>query len=469
MNRPLNVVVGVTGGIAAYKTVQVVRELVLAGHTVRVIATDAALRFVGAPTWEAISRQPLNTSIFDDVAAVRHVALGQQADVVVVAPATANTIAKLAAGIADDLLGTTVLASRAPLVIAPAMHTEMWQHPATAANVETLRARGVRIVGPESGQLTGADVGPGRMSEPEAIVAAVLAAAGAESAGADDGEADAGGRTSSAEAVAHAGGRAASTAAPTSAPVTGGAEPTGGEDAGARASATTARHDLAGRRVLVTAGGTREPIDPVRFVGNRSSGKQGVAFALAAAARGADVTVVAAHLEAAPAAELAAAGLRTIEVASAADLAGAVAAEAATASVVVMAAAVADFTPAEVSDRKLKKDAHGERMELVLTRTTDVLGELVAHPVAGRVVVGFAAETAADRDELVAFAREKVSRKPADLLVANVVGAGRGFGADDNAAVVLAASGEIVAEVSGSKRAVADAVLDRVVALLDAR
>ncbi len=429
MNRPLNVVVGVTGGIAAYKTVQVVRELVLAGHTVRVIATDAALRFVGAPTWEAISRQPLNTSIFDDVAAVRHVALGQQADVVVVAPATANTIAKLAAGIADDLLGTTVLASRAPLVIAPAMHTEMWQHPATAANVETLRARGVRIVGPESGQLTGADVGPGRMSEPEAIVAAVLAAAGAESAGADDGEAD----------------------------------------AGARASATTAPHDLAGRRVLVTAGGTREPIDPVRFVGNRSSGKQGVAFALAAAARGADVTVVAAHLEAAPAAELAAAGLRTIEVASAADLAGAVAAEAATASVVVMAAAVADFTPAEVSDRKLKKDAHGERMELVLTRTTDVLGELVAHPVAGRVVVGFAAETAADRDELVAFAREKVSRKPADLLVANAVGAGRGFGADDNAAVVLAASGEIVAEVSGSKRAVADAVLDRVVALHDAR
>ncbi len=469
MNRPLNVVVGVTGGIAAYKTVQVVRELVLAGHTVRVIATDAALRFVGAPTWEAISRQPLNTSIFDDVAAVRHVALGQQADVVVVAPATANTIAKLAAGIADDLLGTTVLASRAPLVIAPAMHTEMWQHPATAANVETLRARGVRIVGPESGQLTGADVGPGRMSEPEAIVAAVLAAAGAESAGADDGEADAGGRAPSAEAVAHAGGRAASTAAPTSASVTGGAEPTGGADAGARASATTAPHDLAGRRVLVTAGGTREPIDPVRFVGNRSSGKQGVAFALAAAARGADVTVVAAHLEAAPAAELAAAGLRTIEVASAADLAGAVAAEAATASVVVMAAAVADFTPAEVSDRKLKKDAHGERMELVLTRTTDVLGELVAHPVAGRVVVGFAAETAADRDELVAFAREKVSRKPADLLVANAVGAGRGFGADDNAAVVLAASGEIVAEVSGSKRAVADAVLDRVVALLDAR
>ena len=187
MDRSLNIVVGVTGGIAAYKAVQVVRDLVLAGHTVRVIATDAALRFVGAPTWEAISRQPLNTSIFDDVAAVRHVALGQQADVVVIAPATANTIAKLAAGMADDLLGTTVLASRAPLVVAPAMHTEMWQHPATVANVETLRARGVTIVGPDSGRLTGPDVGPGRMSEPDAIVAAVLAARASVDAGAEDG------------------------------------------------------------------------------------------------------------------------------------------------------------------------------------------------------------------------------------------------------------------------------------------
>ena len=415
MDRPLNVVVGVTGGIAAYKTVQVVRDLVLAGHTVRVIATDAALRFVGAPTWEAISRQPLNTSIFDDVAAVRHVALGQQADVVVIAPATANTIAKLAAGIADDLLGTTVLASRAPLVVAPAMHTEMWQHPATVANIETLRARGAVIVGPDSGRLTGPDVGPGRMSEPDAIVAAVLAAAGR---------------------------------AGDSPPLSG---------------------DLAGRRVLVTAGGTREPIDPVRYLANHSSGKQGVAFALAAAARGADVTVIAAHLEADPAAALAGSGLETIDVETAAELAAAVAREAGAVSVVVMAAAVADFTPAEFSDRKIKKAARGERMELVLTRTTDVLGELVAHPVPGRVIVGFAAETAADRAELVALAREKVTRKAADLLVANPVGDGRGFGADDNDALVLSASGDIVAEVSGSKRAVADAVLDQVVELLAAQ
>jgi len=413
MDRPLNIVVGVTGGIAAYKTVQVVRDLVLAGHTARVIATDAALRFVGAPTWEAISRQPLNTSIFDGVAAVRHVALGQQADVIVIAPATADTIAKLAAGMADDLLGTTVLASRAPLVVAPAMHTEMWEHPATVANVETLRARGVVIVGPESGRLTGPDVGPGRMSEPDAIVAAVLAAAASDRVGAPG--------------------------------------------------------DLAGRRVLITAGGTREPIDPVRYLANHSSGKQGVAFALAAAARGADVTVIAAHLDAGPAADLSRSGLDTINVQTAAELAEAVARESTTASVVVMAAAVADYTPAEFSDRKIKKTAQGERLELVLKRTTDVLGELVAHPVAGRIIVGFAAETAANRDELLALAQEKVARKAADLLVANSVGDGRGFGADGNEVVVLAASGDIVAEVSGSKRVVADGVLDQVVELLDAR
>jgi phosphopantothenoylcysteine decarboxylase/phosphopantothenate--cysteine ligase len=408
MDRPFNIVVGVTGGIAAYKAVLLVRELVLAGHEVRVIATESALRFVGAPTWEAISRHPLNTSIFDDVAAVRHVALGQQADVVVIAPATANTIAKLATGLADDLLGTTVLASRAPLVIAPAMHTEMWQHPATVANIRALAGRGVTIVGPGSGRLTGTDVGPGRMSEPEEIAAAALAAA-----------------TSARE--------------PAPAP------------------------DLAGRRVLVTAGGTREPIDPVRFLGNRSSGKQGAAFALAARARGADVTVLAANMDAAPAAALEAAGIVRIDVETAAQLAAEVARRAPAASVVVMSAAVADFAPVEPATRKLKKLALGERTELVLTRTPDILGDLLSHPVPGRTVVGFAAETAADRDELLALATEKVARKPADLLVANAVGGGRGFGTEDNSALVLDSSGAVVAEVSGSKRAVADAVLDLVV------
>jgi len=440
----LDIVVGVTGGIAAYKTVQVVRDLVLAGHTVRVIATEAALRFVGAPTWEAISRQPLNTSIFDDVAAVRHVALGQQADVVVIAPATANTIAKLAAGIADDLLGTTVLASRAPLVVAPAMHTEMWQNPATVANVRTLRARGVVLVGPESGRLTGPDVGPGRMSEPDAVVAAVLQAAGSR--------------------IPPFG-------------MTGRSSDTPVGDAGSPARPATDRSfrtaarandrlaDLAGRRVLVTAGGTREPIDPVRYLANRSSGKQGVAFALAAAARGGHVTVIAAHLDGEPAAALAASGIETVDVETATQLADAVAARADEASVVVMTAAVADFTPSEPSDRKIKKTDAGEGLELSLVRTRDILAELVAHPVAGRIVVGFAAETAADRDELVALAREKLARKRPDLLVANAVGGGRGFGADDNAAVVLTGTGDVVADAAGTKREVADAVLDHVVAL----
>lgn len=407
MQRPLNIVVGVTGGIAAYKTVQLVRELVLAGHSVRVIATEAALRFVGAPTWEAISRNPLNTSIFDDVAAVRHVALGQQADAIVIAPATANRIAKLAAGIADDLLGTTVLASSAPLVIAPAMHTEMWLHPATVANVALLRERGVMIVGPAHGRLTGEDVGPGRMSEPEQILHAVLTAA------------ERGGRPRT--------------------------------------------QDLAGHRVLITAGGTREPIDPVRYLANRSSGKQGVAFALAAADRGAAVTVIAAHLDPQPAAALAAAGIEPVTVGTAAELADAVTAAAPQAAVVVMAAAVADYTPAEVSDRKIKKSGKGAGLTLSLSRTRDVLGSLVHEKVPGRIVVGFAAETATDREELVALAREKVAGKPADLLVANPVGEGRGFGAEQNTVVVLTAAGEVVDEVTGSKREVADAVLDHVV------
>jgi phosphopantothenoylcysteine decarboxylase/phosphopantothenate--cysteine ligase len=292
------------------------------------------------------------------------------------------------------------------------MHTEMWQHPATVRNVQTLRARGVTIVGPDSGRLTGADVGPGRMSEPADIVAATLAAAGARAR----------------------------------------------EDAPAQ--------DLAGLRVLVTAGGTREPIDPVRYLGNRSSGKQGVAFALAAAARGAVVTVIAAHLDPQPAAALAEAQIHTIEAGTAAELADAVEREAVSATVVVMAAAVADFTPAEFAERKIKKAVNGERMDLHLVRTVDVLAALVSRPVPGRIVVGFAAETVDDREQLVELAREKVARKPADLLVANAVGAGRGFGADDNVAVVLASSGDIVADVSGTKRAVADAVLDRVVRLL---
>ncbi|MEO8907713.1 MAG: bifunctional phosphopantothenoylcysteine decarboxylase/phosphopantothenate--cysteine ligase CoaBC, partial [Microbacteriaceae bacterium] len=314
----MTVVVGVTGGIAAYKAVGVIRLLVKAGHNVHVVATEAALRFVGRPTLEAISRNPVDTDLYDGVAQVRHVAIGQSADLVVIVPATANTIAKLAAGIADDLLGNTVLASAAPLVIAPAMHTEMWHNAATVANVATLRSRGVTIVGPGVGQLTGTDSGPGRMEEPETIVeAALLRVAGT------DGHADA------------------------------------------------ARHDLLGKRVLVTAGGTREPLDPVRFLGNRSSGKQGVALAAAAQARGAQVTLIAAHVEVASPA-----GIRTRTVGSALELLNATTEEAASADIVVMAAAVADYRPASVRDSKIKKEDTGESLTLELVQNPDILATL---------------------------------------------------------------------------------------------
>ncbi|HLT67092.1 MAG TPA: flavoprotein, partial [Microbacterium sp.] len=268
------IVVGVTGGIAAYKAVQLVRLLVKDGHEVHVVPTENALRFVGQPTWEAISRNPVTTSVHDDVASVRHVALGQRADLVVIAPATANTMAKMAAGLADDLLGTTLLATTAPVVIAPAMHTEMWRHPATQANVSTLIERGVHMIGPVAGELTGGDSGPGRMAEPEDIHAAIVRELAHPTA--DD--------TPSGPGVA--------------------TDPDGGRHADAsefgswRAQEGPLDGFAAGQRWLVTAGGTREALDPVRFIGNRSSGRQGIEVALAAAARGAEVTLVVAHVEA---------------------------------------------------------------------------------------------------------------------------------------------------------------------------
>jgi phosphopantothenoylcysteine decarboxylase/phosphopantothenate--cysteine ligase len=402
------VVVGITGGIAAYKAVGVVRGFVLAGFDVHVVPTESALRFVGLPTLEAISRNPVTTSLYDGVAEVRHVALGQRADLIVVAPTTANTLAKLAAGLSDDLLGTTVLASRAPVLLAPAMHTEMWQHPATTANVALLRSRGVTLIGPAHGPLTGGDTGPGRMSEPDDIVAAGLALLG------------------------------------------------GPEE----------RDDLRAERVVVSAGGTREPLDPVRFLGNRSSGRQGLAIAQAAAERGADVVLVAAHLDADVAAEAAAVdGLRVVPVGTTAELAVAMEEVAADATLVVMAAAVADYRAAEVAERKIKKDDTGDELTLRLVRNPDVLAGLAATRVPGRLVVGFAAETAGDREELLALGRAKVARKGADLLVLNRVGWTDGFGTPDNEVVVIDGRGEVVAEAAGSKRSIADLLLDGVLAL----
>ncbi len=405
-NQGVFVVVGVTGGIAAYKSVHLVRLLVLAGHDVHVVPTDAALRFVGLPTWEAISRNPVSTSVFDDVAEVRHVALGRSADLVIVAPATADFLAKMTTGLAGDLLGTTLLATGAPVVVAPAMHTEMWRHPATRHNIETLRGRGVHVVGPADGPLTGGDSGPGRMSEPEAIVIAALAL-------------------------------------------------------------VSGRDDLRGIRAVVTAGGTREPIDPVRFIGNRSSGRQGVAVAVAAAARGAGVTLIAAHIddgvlgsaEAHP-------NISITRVGTTAELAAATRSAASDADVIVMAAAVADYRAAEVADlKRTKEDAAAARISLDLVENEDILAGLVTARGDGQTIVGFAAETAADAEELRERGRRKRRRKGVDLLAVNEVGWAKGFETAENSLVIIDARDEIIADVTGTKRDVADALWDAVVAV----
>ncbi|WP_435079013.1 bifunctional phosphopantothenoylcysteine decarboxylase/phosphopantothenate--cysteine ligase CoaBC [Clavibacter michiganensis] len=395
------VVVGITGGIAAYKAVGVVRGLVLLGHDVHVVPTEAALRFVGKPTLEAVSRNPVTSDLYDGVSEVRHVALGQKADLIVVAPATAHTLATMALGLSDDLLGTTILASRAPLVVAPAMHTEMWQHPATQANAALLRSRGATLVGPTSGRLTGTDSGPGRMAEVEDVIAAALAAV-------------------------RPGGR-----------------------------------DLEGRRVLVSAGGTREPLDPVRFLGNRSSGRQGIALAVAARDRGADVVLVAAHLEVpAPA------GVRVVPVSTALELSDAMLREADGADVVIMAAAVADYRPVAVSAGKITKEEAGDALSVELVRNPDVLQRLASDasvPRADgtrRLVVGFAAETEEDPAERLRIGRAKLARKGCDLLVLNRVGWSEGFATEGNTITVLGRSGDTLAEASGSKEQVAHRILD---------
>ena len=392
---PLRIVVGITGGIAAYKAVSVVREFVKDGHHVDVIATEAALQFVGRPTLEAISRNPVHVGLYDDVAQVRHVALGQQADIIVVAPATANTLAQFAAGLAPDLLGNTVLARRGPLVVAPAMHTEMWDNPATQANISTLRSRGVVVVGPGVGQLTGSDSGPGRMSEPEEIVAAAYEAVSGE-----------------------------------------------------------AKHDLLGKRILITGGGTREPLDPVRFIGNRSSGKQAVALAQRAMQRGAEVTLIAAHLEVEPPA-----GISLVSVSTAADMHSEVKTLAPGFDIVIMAAAVSDYRMDTVSGSKLKKADNGGELHLTLVENPDILKELSSSKSAQQLVVGFAAETATE-DELIRIGQEKLARKGCDLLILNQVGWDQGFGTESNTVTVLAAGGDILNTATGSKMSVADTILD---------
>ncbi len=393
---------GVSGGIAAYKSCELLRRFTESGHDVTVVPTAAALEFVGAPTWAALSGKPVATEVWSEVHEVPHVRIGQAADLVVVAPATADLIAKAAHGLADDLLTNTLLTARCPVVLAPAMHTEMWEHPATRANVATLRSRGVLVIEPAEGRLTGADTGKGRLPEPGEIFDVC-------------------------------------------------------EEVLARSAARPVA-DLAGRHVLVTAGGTREYLDPVRFLGNRSSGLQGYALARAAAARGAEVTLVAANVTLPDPA-----GVKVVRVETTAELREEVLAGAPSADAVVMAAAPADFRPVDVSGAKIKKAADGSAPELVLTQNPDILHEIStqrARP--GAVIVGFAAETGDDTGSVLELGRAKLARKGCDLLVVNDVGGGAVFGSPDNEAVILGADGTAVEVPRGSKTALARVIWDEV-------
>jgi phosphopantothenoylcysteine decarboxylase/phosphopantothenate--cysteine ligase len=384
------VVLGVTGGIAAYKAIEVCRRLVDAGAHVVPVMTRGAERFVGRTTLSALASEPVRTSLWDDADPIPHTRLGQSADLVVVAPATARVLGSYAAGISNDLLTATLLATRAPVIVCPAMHTEMWEHAAVQENLSTLRRRGVYVVEPESGRLAGGDVGAGRLASPEAIVAAAERVLGPK--------------------------------------------------------------DLAGTSVVVTAGGTREAIDAVRVITNRSSGKQGYALAAEAAARGAAVTLVTTVERPVPP------GVDVVDVESAADMEAAVVGRAGSADVVVMAAAVADFRPKQAAEGKLKKD--GGPPELLLEPTTDILAALGAAKRPGQVLVGFAAET----NDLEANAAAKLRRKHLDLIVANDVSApGVGFEHDTNAVAILTAGGDVRRIALADKRAVARAVLDAVV------
>jgi phosphopantothenoylcysteine decarboxylase/phosphopantothenate--cysteine ligase len=398
------VVLGVTGGIAAYKACELLRRFTESGHDVTVVPTTAALRFVGAATWAALSGKPVAADVWDSVHEVPHVRIGQAADLVVVAPATADLLAKAAHGLADDLLTNTLLTARCPVVFAPAMHTEMWEHPATQANVATLRERGALVIEPAEGRLTGADTGKGRFPDPGEIFEVARAVLG-------------------------------------------------------RAGAANLL-DLAGRHVVVSAGGTREYLDPVRYLGNRSSGRQGYALARTAVARGAEVTLVAANTTLPDPA-----GAKVVRVESTAQLREAVLAAAATADAVVMAAAPADFRPSSVSEAKIKKPQDGSAPVLTLEQNADILAELSrdrSRP--GCVVVGFAAETGDASGSVLEHARAKLARKGCDLLVVNDVSGGAVFGSEENEAVVLDGGGQVTAVPRGSKAALAQVIWDRVVA-----
>lgn len=394
------IVLGVGGGIAAYKACEVLRRLTESGHEVTVVPTDSALRFVGSATFEALSGNPVQTGVFEDVTEVAHVRIGRQADLVLVVPTTADLLARAASGRADDLLSATLLTATCPVLLVPAMHTEMWQHAATTENVARLRARGTVVTEPDRGRLTGADSGKGRLADPAEIVqlAKLL--------------------LDRPEALPH---------------------------------------DLCGKRVVISAGGTREPLDPVRWLGNRSSGKQGYALAQVAAARGADVTLISAHTAALPNP----AGTELINVGTAQELRDAVRSASESADVVVMAAAVADFRPKRAASHKMKK-SENEPDPIRLERNPDVLAELVANRSKDQVIVGFAAETGDEFGDVLTYARAKLKRKGCDLLVVNAVSEGGAFEGEDNQGWLLSGDGLETPVPLGSKTALAAAVWDAV-------
>ena len=400
------ILIGVAGGIAAYKACHLIRDFTEHGDDVRVIPTEAALNFVGAATFEALSGHPVSTTVFDAVDEVQHVSLGQQADAIVIAPATADLIARLAGGRADDLLSASVLVATCPVIIAPAMHTEMWLHPATQDNVATLRRRGVTVMEPAHGRLTGTDTGAGRLPDPEQIA----------------------------------------------------------EFARTIIAGHRVGHDWQGRKVVISAGGTQENLDPVRYLGNRSSGRQGFALAEIAAQRGADVTIVAGNTEALPVPS----GATVVRVTSTRDMQEAMNTESADADIVIMAAAVADYRPASVADSKMKKGtADADLAHLELVENPDILKGLVERRDSGAlnpdaIIVGFAAETGDETTTVLEYAQRKFAKKGCDVLMANEVGEGKVFGQPTSAGWILRRDAEPVVVEPGSKQVVAAQILEAV-------
>lgn len=438
------IVVGVSGSISAYKATFIIRQLRAAGHEVKVVASAAALKFIGESTLAALSGAPVASQLFSDAGAVEHVAIAEWAQLLLIAPASADLIAKLAVGRADDMLTTTALTTTAPIVISPAMHTQMWQHPATVANVETLRVRGVKVIEPASGRLTGKDSGPGRLPEPEQIVAQALEFLR---------------QSEHSKAASNSGGAQVVDA------VQNQGEPSQDQpgqnqpDQDLAAQDLQFSQDLAGKHFVISAGGTREAIDPVRFLGNRSSGRQGTALARAAVERGAHVTLVAANIEAALLAQLPE-QVEVVKVVSALQLRDAVHEAGRSAQVIVMCAAVADFRPKTYAGFKLKKSTDSGETDksytLELVENPDILAGLAAQRLnEGQVIVGFAAETGDEHTSALEYGRRKALKKGANLLAVNTVGATSGFGDVANEIHVLDSHGQQVGHSAGSKLHVA--------------